>query len=699
MTNKYGFMTDVHCPKILDKTGKVQAGRFFLQTIIYALLVLLLALPVHAEQQCVDNVNLNGKIASIFKGAGATYCSCSIKTNGNCYWGTRKKSFTVKFYPNFTYPRADDEDSKKGLDTNNYYEGGAYWTQRTNIIKKMDGTIVRKTPAVSMYCAAGSQAETQHSFLQFHATSGNTGENYSHGEMKGILKSAFAGFVQAGICKPDIIDRYGSVPAAKPAPQAVTAEEEVPEDTCYNRKKDPNEEGVDCGGPCDPCKEKIFLDKTDFVGNFNGTDRIVITGRVIKVLHPYKENLNKGLPGVNVTIGGWGRAGKLIKKRSATTNGDGRFRFEVVLPEYRYRDKLKGKKVGINVSTQYLNRHVYINQTQSAPRIINLKKLSAKPLGADSWGSFSFDVIDQENAVEKIVFYAPSGMLRWANNKRHVGTLQEGSGKNMAPVKLTGLYPGGQVNFSWKSPPVGLQFDASFLQRQKEAFFGSDSVTVGSLKMGNDELLNYAKGQVDDAADNLRLAVAKYNQKMLKSGVFKTAEGFRPTSNGIFISNENLNKLKSVKDSNALGHFDRFMNGYKTITGFKDNMKTIADHAKVVVQEAETGSEGMVNGMLIGIEGIGIIEGGFQALLGKDFMTGPGGKTLTQFKKFTYGAVIKGLKGTLNYAADTFKEGRAKERIRQLPLVVQAFDRAGNASEEELILVDVLYYSSSQEGK
>ena len=495
------------------------------------------------------------------------------------------------------------------------------------------------------------------------------------------------------------MDRYDPEPAQKPAPQVDAAEEEVPEDTCSNGKKDPGEERVDCGGPCDPCRQEIVLDKTDFVGNFNGKDRIVITGRVIKVLHPYKENLNKGVSGVKVTVGGWGRAGKLIKKRSTTTNGNGRFRFEVVLPEYKYRHKLKGKKVGINVSTRYLNRHVYINQTQSAPQIINLKKLSARPLGANSWGSFSFDVIDQEDDVEKIVFYAPSGMLRWANNKCHWGTLEKGSGKNMAPVKLTGLYPGGQVKFSWKSPPIGLQFDASFLQRQKDAFFGSDSVTIKSLKMGNDELLSYANGQVNVAANNLKLVVARYNKGMLKSGVFKTAKGFRPTSNGIFISNKTLNKLKSSKDFKALGYFGRFMNGLKTITGFKDNMKTIAGHAKVVVQEAETGSEGMVNGMLIAIEGIGIIEGGFQALLGEDFMTGAGGKSLTQVKKFTYGAVLKVLKGSLLHAADTFKEGRAKERIRKLPLVVQAFDKAGQASNTELILVDVLFYSSSQEGE
>ncbi len=451
-------------------------------------------------------------------------------------------------------------------------------------------------------------------------------------------------------------------------------------DACYNRKKDNNEEGVDCGGSCDPCSIEIELEKNEFAGNFNGKESIVISGTVNKILHPTKKQLNRGVAGEKITIDGWGRAGNLIKPRSIKTDAQGRFSLKLVLPEYKERHLLKGKRVGLNVSTKYANALVYINQSQSKPQIINLKKNDPKPVGNEAWGTFSFQIIDKENDVEEIILFAPNGKIQWANNKRHRGTLTEGADKNTSPVTLKGLYPGGEIKFGWRSPPMGIDFDVSLWDKQKAAFFGSDSVTVGGLKMGNDEMMAYASGKMKLLSNNMKGLIKNYQDR------------------GFLVSNADLKKLKGVKsirNTAALGMFGRVMNGYKIYDSGKTTMKTMAEHSRVLVREAETGSEGMVRGMLVAIEGIGLIEAGVAAILPDGLL----GKEISQIEKIAVGSVIKSMKGTLEYAADTFRAGRAKVHTRKVTLLVQAVDKAGNRSDIEPLLVDVLYYSSDPEGK
>ncbi|MCK5162762.1 MAG: hypothetical protein KAQ72_03545 [Desulfobacula sp.] len=457
------------------------------------------------------------------------------------------------------------------------------------------------------------------------------------------------------------------------------------EDACYNRKKDKTEEGVDCGGSCDPCSIEIELDRNEFAGNFNGKDTIVISGIFRKILHPYKKKLNKGVAGEKITLSGdRSRAGQLLKSRSTKTDSSGRFRFEVVLPEYKARHRLKGRKVAFNVSTKYENALVFIGQSQSKPQIINLKKNDPKPIGNGAWGTFSFQVADKEGDVEEIILFAPNGKMRWAKNKRHRGTLIEGGEKNTNPVTLKGFYPGGDIRFGWMPPPMGMNFDVSFWDKQKAAFFGSDSVTVGGLKMGNDEMYNYASGKMKNMSDNMKRLIENYQKQ------------------GFLVGNDHLKKLKgmkSMRNDAALGMFGRVMNGYKVYNSGISTMKTMAEHTRVLVREAETGSEGMVRGMLVAIEGIGLVEAGIAAILPETLQKSIVGEGLSQGKKIAVDSMIKSMKGALEYAADTFRAGRAKVHTRKVTLLVQAVDKAGNRSDVEPLLVDVLYYSSHPEGK
>lgn len=475
-------------------------------------------------------------------------------------------------------------------------------------------------------------------------------------------------------------------------------EDLLPEDLCDNHVKDPDEEGVDCGGPCDACSNRLILDKTDYAVNFDGQDKIHVSGKVAKVMHRWdwdKAKYFRPVAGAEVTLTtSSSAAGALIGSQRTQTNSNGRFAFDLTLGKYDRRDELKNRKVVLNVSTEFLNDLIYLTQSQTAPEIINLKKNTSTPVGSGAWTTFSFDVIDAEDDVERIYISAPQGKLQWANNSRHLGTLWEGDENNQSQVELSGLYPGGTINIGWMPAKMGLTFDTSFWQKQKEAFFESDSTTVGTAKMTNEEIYNYAKGSIDASAEELQDALTQAT-KMIKS------------KDGVFIDQNTLKNYQqlvnseastsSIKVSNALGLFDRAFNGYKVYASFKGNTENMIKNMKAVVCEAETAGEGVVRGMIIAIDGVSLVESGFQAVFGKDFLTSTAGETLTQAKKFTVGAIIKGMKGTLEYAASTFEESRAVEQTRQIPIQVYAVDRAGNTSEVVTLPIDVLFYTTSQE--
>ncbi len=597
---------------------------------------------------------------------------------GSCFWKVGKGYVQGSFSSNVNDPTMD------GLETTDqfksYIEAGGFFTESKQYMSDGGGKKLYDYQVITGTCEVNPEFEVM-PYIRFDASTHNHQDvPFSHLVSK--TKSIYRSFVSSGICVPfdeaeinftEFDKKYGLGDAG--VSDAVDSEDDQELGACYNYRKDGKEEGIDCGGDCDECKTRIQLDKEEFVGNFNGKDSIVISGRVVK-RHHHKEEKNPGIANAQVTAQGWGRgAAAKIKSQSITTDKNGKFKFKITLPKYDKRDKLKGKKVGIRVSSKHKHEYVLVNQTQSAPQIINFKKRTEKPMGDNSWGTFTLEVIDAEEDVKNIEIYAPAGMLQWKKTN-------QGSKDSFKPVRLETKYSKDGYQFGWYAPPMSINFDVSFWQKQRAAFIGSDTAAIGATKTVSDELLRFGGEKIDKAAENMTNIIQNYQNQ------------------GFLLSPEKLKEMKNVKSiryGKALGILGRVTNGVKFVTEAKKTVKTMAEHTRVIVQEAETGSEGMVRGMLVAMEGIGMVEAGASAFLPssmQDNFVVKGGKAV---KDMTIGVMMKGLKGSLEYAADTFVAGRAKARTRRFPIIAIAVDKAGHRSEPVTLLVDVIHYSSKPE--
>ena len=625
-------------------------------------------------------------IKALVKATGATKCTeCRDTTksdphfggiSGSCYWKVGKKVVGGGFNSKAMDPADDGEVTQDNFKS--YFEAGGYFAEVKSSVSKLGGEKLYDYKAISAYCKMNPEHPGM-SYLSFGASANDT-KNTPYSHVKSKTKAIYRQLISDGICVPygdeetvnfsEFDKKYG---IGKAVSTADGSDEEL--GACYNYKKDGKEEGIDCGGDCDACKIRIKLDKEDFVANFNGKDSITISGRVYKRLH-FKDEKNPGIANTKVSAQGWSRgAAAKIKKQTITTDKNGRFKFNISLPQYDKRGKMKGKKAGIRITSNNQSEMALINQSQSAPQIINFKKRTDKPMGDNSWGTFTLEVIDAEDDVKKIELYAPVGMLKQKGSS-------SGAKGGMSPVKLVTDYTKDSYEFGWNAPPMSINFDVSFWQKQRAAFIGKDTALVGGIKTTSEELLRFSGERVGEASQHITEIIQHYQNQ------------------GFLLSPEKLKELKNVKSiryNNALGMFGRVTNGIKFVTDTKKGVKTMAEHTRVIVQEAETGSEGMVRGMLVAVEGLAIIEAGASAFLPeklKDNFAVKGGKAV---KDMTIGVMMKGLKGSLEYAADTFQAGRAKARTRKFPIMAVAVDMAGNRSKPVTLLVDVIHYSSKPE--
>ncbi|MGM5482285.1 MAG: hypothetical protein ACQESF_02375 [Nanobdellota archaeon] len=440
------------------------------------------------------------------------------------------------------------------------------------------------------------------------------------------------------------------------------------------------------------------MERALFFSNFDGNSSINISGKVVRVVNKYDMiALNEGTryeklvyPSEPVTEAKVQLYSKSIPKKEIKTDTSGRFSIKLTLPEKPKRASLIGKSPAgvINVETIDLSsnslRTVKIFQQSRPPRITDLKKRVSKEVGQDSFTTISFNVYDPEDDVQKVIIRAVGGKLILED-------MEKGSDNNKDVVVLEKKFDSNPVEFGWKTPPLGLQFDADFISYQRKALKNNNPTDNNDFY--NEQYASTIKNLQKDA---------------------KALMG--PKAYDAFID-AHKSQLEGSMGYKYIIHTmeKRLSSAYKLPWTVENQFKDLLNRTEILFLEDMSRSEAGIRAMSSALSFVYMIDGGVATITGKNVVQNPSltpgssAKELENNAKMfaaqhgenvdisTFvGKSIKSFQAGLDYVADTMREGRAKKDSRIFNVYVTAVDSQGNRAFVKSVPIEVVYQNTEK---